>query len=282
METILLQPSGYCSGVKRAIDLALKEANKESKPLIMLSPLIHNEAALAKLAKENIQMAQGDPVDIILDAPRGSRILFSAHGHPFSYDELCLLKGHESYDSTCPFVYENMQKAATWEGAICYIGEISHEECKAFLANVPEAICYELPEKKWNPLKLKGKNQPVGILCQTTLGNKEIEEAIEDIRSFFPDATVLGMNCPSTRARQENIERLSDVDALIVLGSTTSSNSKRLAKIGKEKGLPTFLALGLEEVKSLDLSPFKRIALASGASTEAETIQEVFTYLKSL
>ena len=283
MEIVVLQPHGYCSGVKRAIELAKKAAHEGSnKPLIMASPLIHNEASLAKLDLPNTLIAKGDIVDTILDAPRESRILFSAHGHPFAYDELCLVKGHTIYDGTCPFVYENLQQAATFDGCICYIGEISNEECRGFLANVPEAICYELPEKKWNPLKLKAKEQQVGILCQTTLGNDEIEAAIADIKSFFPDAKVLGKNCPSTRARQENIARLEGVDALIVLGSQTSSNSRRLAELGKAKGLPTYLVLDETAVKSLDLSSYQRIALSSGASTDEDTFESVLTYLKSL
>ncbi|MBQ9458066.1 MAG: hypothetical protein IJU64_06190 [Bacilli bacterium] len=282
MEITVLSPYGFCMGVHRAIEMARK-ALREEGPLTMLGSLVHNEEVLTELSQEGMEVREKEnPLDLILSIPEKSHVLFSAHGHPIAYEDICNLRKIRYFDATCPYVQENLEAGLTYEGSILYIGIDGHDESTAFLANVPEAVFYDVKTKHWNPLKLKGRDLPVGIICQTTLGNDQIKEAVADIHTFFPEATLLKGNCPSSKLRQENIEKLRDVDALLILGSQDSANSKQLVRIGESRGIESFLCLGLAEVQKLDLSLKKKIALGSGASVSEGVFQSVLTYLRSL
>jgi len=282
MDILILQPHGYCPGVKRALELAQKALKEEEGPLLMIGGLVHNERVLAELKKDGIIFPTSEPLDTILGADKNDRLLFSAHGHPLAYEELAALRGLRYYDGTCPFVQENLEAALSFEGAILYLGIAGHDEAVAFQCNVPDCSFYDVKTGEWNPIKLKGQELPVGIICQTTLGNDEIETALKAIREYLPDVTVLKENCPSSKARQKVIENLKDVDALIIMGSPTSANSKQLVRIGESKGIESHLCLDVEAVKALDLSGKKKIALGSGASVPEATLQEALSYLRSL
>ena len=282
MEIRVLSPYGFCMGVHRAIEMARKALREEGK-LTMLGSLVHNEAVLKRLREEGMAIDEkANPLDVILSVPKGSHVLFSAHGHPIAYEDVCDLRGLRYYDATCPYVQENLEAGLAFQGSVLYLGIEGHDESNAFLANVPEAVFYDVKTAKWNPLKLKGRELPVGIICQTTLGNDQIQKALSEIKAYFPDAVLLKGNCPSSKMRQENIEKLEDVDALIILGSQDSANSRQLVRIGESRGIESFLCLGLDAVKKLDLSGKKKIALGSGASVSEDVFQEVLTYLKSL
>ena len=282
MEIRVLEPHGYCPGVKRALELAQKALKEDDTPLLMIGGLVHNERVLSSLKEDGITFPETDPLDTILSAKPNERLLFSAHGHPLAYEEVAALRGLRYYDGTCPFVQENLEAALSFEGAILYLGIAGHDEAVAFQCNVPDSLFYDVKTGEWNPLKLKGRELPVGIICQTTLGNDEIKNALKVIREYFPDATVLKENCPSSKARQKVIENLKDVDVLIIMGSPTSANSKQLVRIGESKGIESHLCLDVEAVKALDLSDKKKIALGSGASVPEATLQDALTYLQGL
>ena len=123
---------------------------------------------------------------------------------------------------------------------------------------------------------------PPTIITQTTLSALEVEDAVKDIRTLFPKAKLDKERCHSTSLRQKAIMELPEgIDALIVLGSTRSNNSLKLAELGKLKGIPTYLCLGLEDVKKIEFTNEKRLALCSGASTSDETFDAVLSYLRS-
>ena len=248
----------------------------------MLGGLVHNEKVLQELRDQGFLLHDGNILDGILEAKPGTRLLFSAHGHPIAYEDIADMRGLSYYDGTCPFVQENLEAAASFEGAILYLGLEGHEEASAFLANVPESVFYDIRSGKWNPLKLKGMELPIGIICQTTLGNDEIENALKEIRAYFPDAVVLKENCPSSKARQKVIESLKDVDCLIIMGSKSSANSRQLVRIGESKGIESHLCLDVAELTKIDLTGKKKVALGSGASVPEATLQEALTYLRSL
>ncbi|MCF0112653.1 MAG: hypothetical protein HUJ60_01580, partial [Bacilli bacterium] len=121
------------------------------------------------------------------------------------------------------------------------------------------------------------------IIAQTTLSQEEIAEALHRIHQDFPEAKLLKGTCLSTTERQEAIKRLpEDVDVLIVLGSSSSNNSKKLAEIGAKRGLDTHLVLGLDELKRIRFDGKKKVALSSGASTSPKTYDLCCDYLLSL
>ena len=287
MDVLTLNPHGYCMGVHQALLLAIKA--KEDYPdrdVYLLGLLVHNETAVAELqAKGLIPLDEREKsiLDHLLERKKGDVIVFSAHGHPASYEDLAREKGLIIVDATCRYVNENLLAATSSEDPILYIGVDGHLESESFLANCPDADFYDVKSRHWSPLRLKGMKKKPRVITQTTLSIEEVQSALNDIRQYFPDAVLEKERCHSTTLRQKAMLDLpKDVDAVVVLGSNRSNNSVKLYELARSGGHDAYLCLGLEEVKKLDFSGKKRLALSSGASTSEETFQEVLNYLRSL
>lgn len=282
MKVLPVSPFGYCLGVERALEIALR-ARKENpdRNVYLLGMLIHNEASLSRLEEEGMKILSEKqaPLSVSLsERKEGEVVLFSAHGHPASFDETAKEKGLLAYDATCPFVKSNVELGRSLRPLI-YLGAKGHLECEAFLANCPDAYFYDVPSGKGDWRDCPGAPS---VLAQTTLGKNEIERAMQDIASLRPKAVLVKGRCLATVERQDALEKSSkEADATIVLGSPSSNNSRKLYEIASSNG-PAYLCLGLAEVKKLDLKGFRVIALSSGASTCKETFLEVQSYLESL
>lgn len=287
MDVLTLNPHGYCLGVRSAINLAI-QAKKDypDRNVYMLGLLVHNETAVAELEALGLiplDERKAPLLDHLLSLKKGDVVVFSAHGHPSAYDDLANEKGLIIVDATCRYVKENERCGRQSKDPILYIGVSGHLESEAFLANCPDAVFYDVSSKRCNVLSLVAKKAPPRVITQTTLSGAEIEDALKELRPFFPDIAIEKERCHSTSLRQKAIAELpEDVDCVIVLGSKRSNNSLKLAELSSVKGKETHLCLGLEEVKNLDLSKKKRLALCSGASTSDETFLAVLNYLRSL
>ena len=286
MDVLPLRPSGYCAGVTQAISLAI-QAKKDhpNQNVYLLGLLVHNEDAVATLERLGLiplDERERPLLDYLFELKKGDVVVFSAHGHPASYDDLAKEKGLEIIDATCRFVNGNLELAQSSSRPILYIGLAGHLESEAFLANCPDAFFYDVKSRRCpGILALKGKGEAPLIITQTTLSKDEIDLAMADIRVLFPDAPLTKERCASTTLRQKALKEMpNDVDVVIVLGSKRSNNSLKLAEIACARGVDTYLCLDLEDVRKLDLRNKRRAALISGASTSGETFDEVLTYLR--
>ena len=287
MEVLILNPHGYCLGVNEAIATALKaKKDHPDKNVYLLGLLVHNEETVDLLQEHGLiplDERKASLLDYLFDMKKGDVVVFSAHGHPDAYTDFARDKGLIIVDATCRYVKENLDLALSLETPICYVGVEGHLESEAFLANSPEAVFYDVKSDTCNFLKLKGMKVTPTVITQTTLSSFEVERAMNNIHEFFPDAKIAKQRCHSTTLRQQAILDLpEDVDCVIVLGSNRSNNSVKLAEIAASKGKETHLCLTLEDVKALDLSQKKRLALSSGASTSNATFDAVLNYLRSL
>jgi len=283
MEVIKIKPFGFCAGVDTAIKLALEAKNENpNKNVYLLGMLVHNEEVITSLVKKGLIILDehtNSLENLLSSVEDESVIVFSAHGHSKKLYEIALSKRLKIYDSTCTFVKENMELGET-NNSIIYIGVKGHLESDAFMSNNSHASFYDLKTNTWDYSSIKVKNPKV--ISQTTISSLELNESINKIKSIFPDCEILQERCHSTSQRQNEISNLTGVDYLIILGSRTSNNSKKLAEIGSFKGIETYLCSSLDEVKQLKLNSKKKVALASGASTSRDTFLEVATYLESL
>ena len=282
MEVLLVSPFGYCSGVSAALSLAEK-AKREApgREVYLLGCPVHNELAIKSLSALGLRLLDGGKVDLekaILALPSGSALVFSAHGHPRAWDDLAQRKGLSVYDATCPFVRQN-EALGKERNPLIYIGLPSHEEAEAFLANCPHAYFYDAASGDGDWRQCPGSPS---LIAQTTLSEEEVHDAKEEILASFPGAVLLKGRCYATKERQKAIrEAAKDSDATIVLGSKSSNNSRKLQEIAASFG-PSYLCLDLGEVKALPLEGYRKIALASGASTPREVYFQVRDYLSSL
>ena len=289
MEITLLKPFGYCQGVIVAFSKALEYAARhKDEKIYMLGMLVHNEDAVATISSYGVIVLdeRKAPLSTQLEnIEDGATVIFSAHGHPPVYEEIAQRKHLKTIDTTCIHVEETRLDAETvYQNShdMIYIGSKGHLEAEGFLAHFPFCSFYDVKSKQ---LEIKDALSSPKVYAQTTLGYFELDEAMQCIQIAYPNATLVKGRCLATSLRQQEVVRYLEEDrpdALIILGSKTSNNSKKLAEIGQSYQVPTFLCLNLEEVKKVDFSQFQKIAISSGASTSRETCLEVRDYLASL
>ncbi len=284
MEVHIISPFGFCSGVNNAIEMAKKAKKTYSNDIYLLGMIVHNEDVVKELEKENMHIIderKSNLLDELKKIKDGSIVIYSAHGHPCIYEEIAKKKNLIQIDATCPFVSLNLKEANEFEnGTTIYIGSKKHLEAASFYCNCPSSYFFDIDTFSFIR---KGKKNPKHVITQTTLSEDEIEKSMEIIKKEYKEAKLEKSVCFSTKRRQDAIKNLpNNYDAILIIGSTYSSNTNKLATISLNKGFKTYRALNLEELKKLDLKGIKKIAVATGASTSEKTLEECSSYLESL
>ncbi|MCQ2742367.1 MAG: hypothetical protein MJ239_03615 [Bacilli bacterium] len=283
MKVRVVKPYGFCSGVSRAILLAhkAKEEHPEKK-IYLLGMIVHNEKVISSLQDEGfviLDERKDSLANLLESIPEEQVVVFSAHGHDEKLDDLARRRKLIAYDATCPFVLANVNEARRSKEEVIYIGVHDHLESQAFLANCPTASFYDVKSNIFDDHCVSPS--PL-VIAQTTLGEEEYDRAIFAIKAAHKNAKEGKERCPSTKERQQSVYDIpSSIKEVVVLGSSTSNNSKKLYEIAVEKGHKAHLCLGLDEVKKLKLEG-KEVALSSGASTAPDDFDKVREYLETL
>jgi len=114
------------------------------------------------------------------------------------------------------------------------------------------------------------------VVSQTTFNNKKFKELVEIITEKGYDIIVLNTICNATQERQAEARKIAaNVDAMIVIGGKTSSNTQKLFEICKKECENTCY---IQTLKDLDLSKLQSInsvGITAGASTPNKIIEEV-------
>ena len=288
MKVTLLNPSGYCAGVTNAINIALeaKRMNKD-KDVYILGMLVHNDLVIDELTKLGITTLYRDgksDENILYSLPDHSIIVFSAHGHQKQLDDIAREKQFVVYDATCKKVKHNLEliEKEIHDGhEVIYIGHKNHPEALAALSLDNKVHFYDIKEE-FDYKRIKDKS-PL-VINQTTLNTKELKEIYVDIIVHRPKARISDEICAATRLRQESLIALEDdVDLILIIGDTKSSNTNRLLEIAKSyhPDIDSILLSDLEEVKKLEIKSH-HIVVASGASTPRNEIDKIVKYLENL
>ena len=287
MKITVIEPKSYCAGVTNAINIARRaKEDYPSKNVFILGKLVHNQLVTNALNEESIKTlyAKDKTLEQLLDTvPEDSVLIFTAHGHDKKLDVIAHNKGLIVFDATCPKVKNNIDiinKEINNGHQVIYIGHKSHPETNAALCIDNNVLYYDV-NMGIDYSKVSDKS-PL-VINQTTLNILDIKDNYNDILSHIPEARILEEICNTTRLRQEAVINLpDDVDLIIVVGDTYSSNTKRLFEIAT-KAHPEILSVMISEIHELDLSLLKdknHIAIASGASTPLFAIEEIIEQIK--
>lgn len=276
MEAFLIEPGGYCFGVKMALQKAM-DAAKGGKAYC-LGRLVHNEKTLESLSRHGVitiderEIGLSEAIDRLRS---GSTVVFSAHGHDPKLEQKAKGKGLIIVDATCPFVRANVLEAAK-SGHVAYIGSKGHAEAEAFLASTKVDAFYDVKSGR-----LEAYGSPSHIIAQTTLSEAEIEEGIAKIKASFPEARFIKGRCEETKTRQEAVERAcSRAKTLVIIGSSSSSNANKLLQIGRSHGIVSYLAEDAKGIEGKKLIP--PVGIACSASSDYQDCLGCLNYVDSL
>lgn len=281
MKITVLEPCGYCTGVSRAMDLAIKTKKENvSKNVVVLGMLVHNQDSLKTLEKHGIKTIykQNCSLEQLVDEIKEpSIVILTAHGHKKVVEEKLVKNGHTIVDATCPFVtnsFKEIMKAANNGKDIFYIGVNNHPEAIAAVSLSNKVIFIDATE----PVIAEINNDSPLVISQTTLSRFEIEKLVKEIKAKYKNANILDGICNASTKRQESLMNIpDDVELIYVVGGSNSNNSKTLFNLAKSlyKTKTVKLIQNADEINKKDLLGLSHIAISSGASTPKEVISEI-------
>ncbi len=277
MKVLMAKKAGFCMGVRRAVQLALKAAGEAPRPVYTYGPLIHNAQALMLLEALGVRPLKEIP-------PQGQgTIIVRAHGVPPEEKDRLRQVGFKVIDGTCPRVLR-VQALARRYGKQGYhviiIGDPDHAEVKGILGYAGEK---GLVVSNLKDLDSLPPLQKYVILSQTTQDGEFFSFITQEILKRFPGGKVYDTICNATHERQREVRRLCEsCDAIVVVGGKNSANTKRLAMIAQEEKREVFLVETAEELPLKRLGTFQKVGVTAGASTPNWVINQVVRTLEEL
>ena len=276
MEQILLAaPRGFCAGVAYAIevvDLALK---LQGAPFSVRPAIVHTEWVVKSLEARGVIF-----VESIADVPEGMPVVFSAHGVSPAVRTEARERNLTIIDATCPLVTKVHNEAkhfAAKDYFMIYIGHKGHVEAEGTMGEAPDRmVLVETPEDA-RALEIP-HYEKLAVLTQTTLSVDEVKATMEVLKERFPHIHTPTKEdiCYATTNRQSAIRELAlKCDLVLIVGSTTSSNSNRLREVAETLGTESHLLLTPDQVQPQWRTDFKTIGISSGASTPEQLVEDV-------
>jgi len=287
MQVYDLTPRGYCHGVLNALAIVKKVIKTESypRPIYVLGQIVHNKKiteAFNRFGVISLDQKGKTRLEMLEEIDSGT-VIFTAHGISNQAIERAKEKGLITLNATCRDVIKvhNAVKNKLAEGyKVIYIGHRNHPEPEAVLA-ISQDIYFVEDEKDALLLPQELSQYPLFVTNQTTLSLYDIEAVLKIIETKYPHYLFDNEICNATTVRQNAVKEQPDVDLMLVVGDTLSSNSNKLRDVGKKaKNIPSYLISGVEDIDLNWLKDVNSVSVTSGASTPTVVTEEVISFLK--
>jgi 4-hydroxy-3-methylbut-2-enyl diphosphate reductase len=277
MEIIVAKHMGFCGGVRRAVEMAAGAAQDAGGPVFTWGPLIHNPQVVDRLRAGGVQVTER------LEDLRGDAFVVSAYGVEHAVLDEAKTKGMRIVDATCPVViraHSLAYKLAEEGYQLIVVGDHGHPEMVTLKEVLGDRVTIVHTREEAAAVKLRGR---IGVLSQTTQSMENFRQIVADLAVRTKELKVLNTLCPAITVRQEDVEQMVDeVDALVVIGGHGSSNTTRLAELGRDHRLPTYHIETPEELDPAWFEGVEKVGVTSGASTPDWIITQVLHRLQEM
>ncbi len=267
LRVVLCAPRGFCAGVVRAIDVVERALQIYGPPVYVRHEIVHN-----KYVVESLKAKGAVFIEELSEAPAGSApVIFSAHGVAKSVPEEALARNLFTIDATCPLVTKVHREAQVHfkrGRKVILIGHAGHPEVIGTMGQLPKgAITLVSTAEDVKALRFEDESN-LAYVTQTTLSVDDTQQMVAALVKRFPKIFVPALEdiCYATTNRQEAIKRAAPrVDAVIVVGSSNSSNSQRLAEVAQRAGCETArLYSGAADIDWEIFGALKSLAITAG------------------
>ena len=274
MKIFLARDAGYCFGVRDAVNLAYDTAEAHGE-VYMLGTIVHNERVI-----ENLSNAGAKVVETLDDVPEDKPILFRAHGTAPELWKKTDKKKLNLVDATCPLVteiHDEIKKLEEEGRRTIIIGDHGHDEVVAIAAQV----CNPIIIANVDEAKTLRKMKKAGVVSQSTQMIENVKEIMNVLIEKVFDLRFVNTICFPTRRNHEQIKELAvQCDVMIVIGSFTSANSKRLTQLALERNKRSYQVTTAEELDMSWFNDCETVGISAGASTPDEIINDVVKHIK--
>ena len=281
MEVRLAKSAGFCFGVKKAMDVVYEQINKnQGTPIYTYGPIIHNEEVVKELAAKGVTVV--DSMDEMESVNKGIMVIRS-HGVSKDVQNKMENAGFICIDATCPFVkriHNIVEKESAKGKEIIIIGNDGHPEVEGIKGWCHgDSVVIESIEEARNYVNLN--QAKICMVSQTTFNYKKFQDIVEIFQKKGYDINVVNTICNATEERQTEAKEIAaEAEAMIVIGGTHSSNSRKLYEICKEECENTHFIQTLDDLHLELPKSVRLVGITAGASTPNNIIEEVQNYVR--
>ena len=277
MKINIAKSSGFCFGVRRAIEISEKLAGGE-KPACVLGDIVHNSFVVRELEEKGLRKIKR------IRPARNSILIIRAHGAPKTTFDRAKTCGYKIVDATCPMVKDIYKIARRLEknNKIIIIGDNNHDEVKGIagqLRKKPITIesSADIPARKLAHIK------KAAVVTQSTQTIDNINGIMKHLERIIPGVKLYNTTCRTTRVKQREIKSLPKKnDLVLIIGSKVSANTKRLYQISKKINKKTYWIECALDLKPAWFKSVKKAGIMAGASTPDHITREVVEALRKL
>ena len=278
---LLAAPRGYCAGVDRAVQTVERALMIHGAPVYVRKEIVHNKHVVEELRERGAIF-----VDEHTEVPEGAVCAFSAHGVAPSVREGAEKRRLQTIDATCPLVTKVHREAVRFaqDGyTIVLVGHDGHEEVEGTMGEAPQRIVLVQNEEDVEALEVDDPER-IAYVTQTTLAVDETSAILARLRERFP--SIVGPRtddiCYATTNRQAAVKQMAgSCDLMLVIGSSNSSNSKRLVEVARDCGTDAHLIDNASEVQEDWLRGRRVVGISSGASAPENLVAELVDFFRA-
>ncbi len=281
-EVLLAEPRGFCAGVDRAIEIVERALEKFGAPIYVRHEIVHNTHVVNDLRSRGAVF-----IEELDEVPARATLVFSAHGVSQAIQREAERRGFRIFDATCPLVSKVHVEVAKLhkEGyEFIMIGHKGHPEVEGTMGQLDSGI--HLVEDVADVLRVQPtQTDRLAVVTQTTLSVDDAAEISAAVKARFPNIREPKQQdiCYATQNRQDAVKLLSrQVDAVVVVGSPTSSNTNRLRELAERLGVPAHMVDDASELRDEWFAGRTRVGVTAGASAPEDLVQGVVQRLKAL
>ncbi|MFH0763328.1 MAG: 4-hydroxy-3-methylbut-2-enyl diphosphate reductase [Candidatus Omnitrophota bacterium] len=278
MKISLAESAGFCFGVKRAIDMALKAA-KAGRKAYALGDIVHNEKVCERIVRAGIKKTKK------LLRGKNRAFLIRAHGVPLQLVKKARRLGYSIIDATCPMVkqiHKIVRKMENKGYKIIIIGDRKHEEVQGIKGQLKfgAVVIESIKDLRLKEIK---KIKKACAVAQSTQNVGQTQKIIDKLKKHIPELKFFDTICSATKIRQEEISRMpAKNDLMIIIGSRSSANTRRLYQISKSLNRKSYWINSRPEIKKDWFKNAQKVGITAGASTPPEAIQEIVSYISGI
>jgi 4-hydroxy-3-methylbut-2-enyl diphosphate reductase len=281
LEVLLASPRGFCA-VDRAVEIVELALEVHGAPVYVRHEIVHNRHVVEELRAKGAIF-----LDDLSEVPRGSLVVFSAHGVSPAVRAEAAERELRTIDATCPLVtkvHVEALRCARDGVQIVLVGHRGHVEVEGTLGHARH--CMHLVESVDDVERLPLRaDQKIAVLTQTTLSVDDTRGILEALRRRFPGIRIPSKDdiCYATQNRQNAVKAIAErADLVLVVGAPASSNSNRLVEVARAQGRRAELVESAADVDPAWLEGVRCLGITAGASTPQLLVAEVIELLGRL
>ena len=276
MKILVAKDAGYCFGVRDAVNLATKTGG-EYDSVYMLGDIVHNERVVSDLEKSGSVV-----VNNLDEIPEDKPVLFRAHGTDPKVWKEAQKKKLNIIDATCPLVTEIHEEIKILESEnrkTIIIGDHGHDEVMGIAAQVKKPIVISNIDEA----KKIGRLRKAGVVSQSTQMIENVQEIVSILMEKVYDLRFVNTICYPTRKNHTQIKELANIsDVMVIIGSFTSANSKRLTELAKQRNENSYQVVDENDIKEEWFKGVDTVGISAGASTPDNIISNLIEKINSI